>query len=104
MDHGLESISPILEILEIEVFNILYNTGNIGKLICLFFYYPGNIGKLNFPIFSRTILEIYGRLIFHISSYPGNIETLFWDDPYLKAPCCLGHLRENPFWNMFLKK
>ena len=33
MDHGLGLISPIQEVLEIEVFNILYNAGNIGKLI-----------------------------------------------------------------------
>ena len=30
MDHVLEFISPVLEILEIEVFNILYNPGNTG--------------------------------------------------------------------------
>ena len=35
MDHGLELIIPILEILEIEVCNILYNPGNIGKHIFL---------------------------------------------------------------------
>ena len=35
MDHGLELTSPIQEILEIEVFNILQNPGNIGKLIFL---------------------------------------------------------------------
>ena len=35
MDHGLELISPLLEILEIEVCNILYNPGNIGKRIFL---------------------------------------------------------------------
>ena len=35
MDHGLELINPILEILEIEVSNILYNLGNIGKRIFL---------------------------------------------------------------------
>ena len=33
MDHGLELIIPRLEILEIEVFNILQNPGNIGKRI-----------------------------------------------------------------------
>ena len=33
MDHGLELIIGILEILEIEVFNILYNPGNIENLI-----------------------------------------------------------------------
>ena len=31
MDHGLESITARLEILEIEVCNILQNPGNIGK-------------------------------------------------------------------------
>ena len=41
-------LSPILEILEIEVFNILPNPGNIGKLIFLFFPYPGNIGNMIF--------------------------------------------------------
>ena len=30
MEHDLELISPRLEILEIEVFNIIYNPGNIG--------------------------------------------------------------------------
>ena len=35
MDHELELISAILERLEIEVFNILYNPGNIGKRIFL---------------------------------------------------------------------
>ena len=32
MDHDLELFIPILEILEIEVFNILYNPGNTEKL------------------------------------------------------------------------
>ena len=32
MDHDLELVSPILEILEMEVSNILYNPGNIGHL------------------------------------------------------------------------
>ena len=67
MDHGLELISPTLEILEIEVFNILQNPGNIGKWILLIQSYPGNIGNLIFPIFP----------------YPGNTENLmfsvFWD-------------------------
>ena len=57
MDHGLELISPILKILEIEVFNIFYNPGNIGKLILSIFSHPGNIGKRVCSIFS----------------YPGNI-------------------------------
>ena len=80
MDHGLELFIPILEILEIEVFNILYKPGNIGKRIFSNFSYPGNIGNQTFPIFYypgnigkllclvSTILEIYGKLIFHICS------------------------------------
>ena len=48
MEHGLELISPRLEILEIEVFNILPNPGNIGKLIFPIFPYPGNTGNLFF--------------------------------------------------------
>ena len=46
MDHRLGIISPILEILEIEIFNILSNPVKIGKLIFLFFPYPGNIGNI----------------------------------------------------------
>ena len=45
MDHGLELISPILEILEIWVCNILQNPGNIGKRIFPNFYYLGIIGS-----------------------------------------------------------
>ena len=37
MEHGLELIIARLEILEIEVFNIIYNPGNIGN--CMFFYF-----------------------------------------------------------------
>ena len=36
MEHDLELFIPILEILEIEVCNILYNPGNIEKLIFQF--------------------------------------------------------------------
>ena len=50
MEHGLELISPILEILEIEVLNILYKPGNIGNLSFSTSSYPGNIGNLIFPI------------------------------------------------------
>ena len=75
MDHGLELIIPILGILETELSNILYYPGNIGNLSFSSFYYPGNMVKHIF-LFS-TILEIYGRSVFHISSYPGNIETFF---------------------------
>ena len=35
MEHDLELFSPILEILEIGVCNIIYNPGNIGKRIFL---------------------------------------------------------------------
>ena len=62
MDHGLELIIPILEILEIEVCNIIYNPGNIGKRFFLTQSYPGNIGNLIFPIFP----------------YPGNIGNLIF--------------------------
>ena len=48
MDHDLELIIPILEILEIEVCNILQNPGNIGKRFFLIQSYPGNIGNLMF--------------------------------------------------------
>ena len=37
-----------LEILEIEVSNILYNPGNIGKPTFSISSYPGNIGNLLF--------------------------------------------------------
>ena len=64
MDHDFELIIPILEILEIEVSNILYNPGNIGKLTFSIFSYPGNIGNQLF-LFSH-VLEMRaagGRLI-----------------------------------------
>ena len=51
MDHGLELIIPILEILEIEVSNILYNPGNIGKLTFSMFSYPGTLGNILFSSF-----------------------------------------------------
>ena len=70
MDHGLELIIPILEILEIEVCNILYNPGNIVKRI-FNFSYPGNIGNLAFPIFYYP--GNIGKLNFCIFYYPGNI-------------------------------
>ena len=67
MEHDLELIIARLEILEIEVCNIIYNPGNIGKHVFLTQSYPGNIGNLIFPIFP----------------YPGNIGNLifldFWD-------------------------
>ena len=62
MDHGLEFIIPILEILEIEVFNIIYKPRDIGNLSFSTSSYPGNIGNLIFPIFP----------------YPGNIGNMFF--------------------------
>ena len=47
MDHDLELISPILEILEISVFLYFWTPGNIGNLIFLYFWTPGNIGNLS---------------------------------------------------------
>ena len=91
MEHDLELISPILEILEIEVCNILYNPGNIGKRIFSIQSYPENIGTRIFSIFSypgnigsydpyiNPILEIVDRTI-HTQSYPGNIGSY---DPYI---------------------
>ena len=60
MERELELFIPILEILENEVCNILYNPGNIGKRIFSIFSYPGNIGELIFPIVP----------------YPGNIGNM----------------------------
>ena len=65
MDHGLELIIPSLEILEIEVFNILYN--------------PGNIGKLIFQMFNWILIDsvpkmiLYGPRIRIVYSWPANI-------------------------------
>ena len=64
MDHESELFSPILEILEIEVFNILYKPGDIGNLSFSTSSYPGNIGNLIFPIFP----------------YPGNIGNMIFLD------------------------
>ena len=67
MNHDLKLLIPILEILEIEACNILYNPGNIGKHAFSMFSYPGNIGKLIF-LFSHIleILEIFVFLYFWI--------------------------------------
>ena len=64
MEHGLELIIARLEILEIEVCNIIYNPGNIGKRTFLTQSYPGNIGIFLFPF--------YG--------YPGNIGNMIFLD------------------------
>ena len=71
MEHGLELISPRLEILEIEVFNIIYNPGNIGNLIFLIFWSPGNIGNWIFLIFWSP--GNIGNWSFLIFWSPGNI-------------------------------
>ena len=60
MDHGLELIIPILEILEIEVCDILYNPGNIGNLSFSNFSYPGHIGNLLFPISGMVEMRAAG--------------------------------------------
>ena len=54
-------IFPILEILEIEVSNILYSPGNIGKLTLSMFSYPGNIGNLLFPVSDIVEMRAAGR-------------------------------------------
>ena len=64
MDHDLELIIARLEILEIEVCNIIYGPGNIGKRIFLTQSCPGNSGNLIFPSFP----------------YPGNIGNMFFVD------------------------
>ena len=51
MEHDLELFSPILEILEIGVCNIIYNPGNIGNLSFSIFWTPGNIGNSFFSNF-----------------------------------------------------
>ena len=62
MYHGLELIIPILEILKIEVFNILYNPGNIGKL---FFQLSPILEILEISVFQfHPILEILEISIF----------------------------------------
>ena len=67
MDHGLELFIPILKILEIEVSNILYNPGNLGKRIFSIFengckhileYYrpnPDQITYKNRYVYSKSI-------------------------------------------------
>ena len=74
MDHDLELFIPSLEILEIEVCNILYNPGNIGKRIFSIQSYPGNSGSYDpYSVLSwkywivrsilSSILEIVDRTI-----------------------------------------
>ena len=46
MDHTLKFIMPLLQKLEIEFSNILYNPGDIGNLSFSNFSYHANIGNL----------------------------------------------------------
>ena len=69
MDHDLELFIPILEILEIEVCNILYNPGNIGKRIFSIQSYPGNSGSYD-PYSVLAWKYWIVRSIYQ--SYPGN--------------------------------
>ena len=66
MDHDLELIIALLEILEIEVCNILQKPGNIEKRTFLIQSYPGNIGNLIFLDFldlpKKTRAEISRRM------------------------------------------
>ena len=74
MEHDLELFIPILEILETEVFNIIYRPGNIGNLSFSTSSHPGNIGHLSFSTSGNI-----GKRIFSTSSDPGNIWSY---DPY----------------------
>ena len=78
MDHELQLFIPILEILEIEVFNIIYKPGNVGNLSFSTSSYPGNIGKLIFFNFLTSWKYWIVRSIYQ--SYPGNIGSC---DPYI---------------------
>ena len=92
MEHDLELFSPILEILEIEVCNILQNPGNTGNRIFSTSSCPGNIGKRFFQL--PHILEIVDRTI-HTQSYPGKydpISALSWK--YWKSQFGLGICRD----------
>ena len=61
MDHGIELNIPVLEILEIEVSNMLYNPGNMGSLSFSNLSYPGNIGNLLFPISDMVEMRAAGE-------------------------------------------
>ena len=97
MDHGLDLIIPILEILEIGVCNILQKPGNIGKRIFLIQSYPGNIGNViffNFPISWK-----YWKSDSSIFSYPGNTGGGRAEaGGRLQGLCCAAL---DYFWNMF---
>ena len=75
MDHDSELIRPILEILDIEVSNILYNPGNIGNLSFSNFSYRGNIVNLLFPISHMVEMQAAGGRLQEIGS--GGLFFLF---------------------------
>ena len=69
MEHGLELISPRLEILEIEVFNIIYNPGNIENVFFQYIFHTWTTDLIN----SGLKLLLYGTRLRTIYSPPGNI-------------------------------
>ena len=73
MDHDLELISPILEILEISVFLYFWTPGNIGNLIFLYFGTPGNITQTQNRIPNPNPYPFLdpGRVIPGIAGGPG---------------------------------
>ena len=81
MDHSLEFMIPILEILEIEVFMFPRNLGNLS-FSC--FSYPGNIGNLSFSFFT-----ILGILEIEVSNIPRILE-MGAAGGRLPGLCCAG--------------
>ena len=79
MEHGLELFTPILEILEIEVFNILYKPGNIGNLSFSTSSYPGNSGSYDpYSVLSWKYWIV--RSIYQ--PYPGNSGSYYPISPH----------------------
>ena len=60
MDHDIELIIPIPEILEIEISNILYNPGNLVNLSFPNFSHPGNLGNQLSPIYNMVEMRVAG--------------------------------------------
>ena len=67
-------LSTILEILEIEGPNILYNPGNVGHHIFPNFSYPGNLAGGRFLCSGFPGLDYFWKIVRGMSGYPGNIE------------------------------